>query len=485
MRVPTDLMAELERTEGAEERAATYPRNDGGTARALLDYYGRDLLAVQGSRDEWATWNGEKWVFRQTGQLTAEFERAVSHPLQRAAGRSPEDEGLGPWANTCSNTARMIAGIRHAHNLAQTPERDQSVSLDAFDRAPELLGCENGVLDLSGTEPVLRQRTRDLLVLKSTRCEFDPEATHPALDEYLDRFLPEPDLREFVQRVLGYAALRDGNPERLMVWFRGPTSTGKSTLVEWTHQTLGAEYSTSTDPSLFREKREAGATTELAQALDKRFLALSEFGSSSSLHVSIIKRLTGWESIEARRAQHDKTVMRLPAFTPVVATNDVPRVDDPDGAFRRRLVVVPFRHQAPPDASKSHVNDRETYAAVLAWLVRGYLAYKRDGVAPDSWPGAVRDETDETFHDLSPGDRFWAECVEEAEGERLLPEVLRVAFFAWQSERDVAESQRLTPNQFAQFVGKKKLATGSRKVPNPEGGKRKSARFYVGVRLRE
>jgi len=250
-------MAELERTEAAEERATRYQRNDGGTARALLDYFGRDLLAVRGTRDEWATWNGERWVFRQTGQLTAEFERAVSHPLQRAAGQSPENKELASWANTCSNTAKMVAGIRHAHNLAQTPERDQAISLDDFDTAPELLGCENGVLDLSGTEPVLRQRTRDLLVLKSTRCEFDPEATHPALDEYLDRFLPEPDLRAFVQRLLGYAALRDGNPERLMVWFRGPTSTGKSTLVEWTHQTLGVDYSTSTDPSRTPPRRSA------------------------------------------------------------------------------------------------------------------------------------------------------------------------------------------------------------------------------------
>lgn len=476
MRMPTELVAVLDRVEAAEKRAPTYQRNDGGTARALLDYYGRDLLAVEGTRDEWATWNGERWVFRQTGQLTAEFERAVSHPLQRAAERTPEDEGLAKWANTCSNTARMIAGIRHAHNLAQTPERDQSVALDEFDREPELLGVANGVLDLSGPAPILRPRTRGLLVLKSTRCEYDPDATHPALDEYLDRFLPEPDLREFVQRLLGYAALRDGNPERLMVWFRGPTSTGKSTLVEWTHQALGSDYSTSTDPSIFREKREAGATTELAQALDKRFLALSEFGSSSSLHVSIIKRLTGWESIEARRAHHDTTVMRLPGFTPVVATNDVPRVDDPDGAFRRRLVVVPFRHQAPPDASKSRVNDAETYAAVLAWLVRGYMSYKRDGVAPGTWPGAVGGETDQTFHDLSPGDRFWAECVEETEGERLVPQDLLDAFRRWQGDQAIDEAHRLTPGQFKQFVAKKKGYT-----TQPRGGHR----YYIGLRLRD
>ncbi|MBB1057852.1 hypothetical protein G6020_10700 [Dietzia sp. B19] len=480
MRLSDDLMAELERVVAAENRAASYHRTDTGTARALLDHFGRDLLAVRGTYDEWATWDGERWVFRKSGQLTVEFERAVSTPLQRAAAESPEDEALARWANTCSNTSKMVAGIRHAHNLAQTAERGLSVDLAEFDTAPELLGVTNGVLDLSGDEPVVRPRTRDLLLTKSTSCEFDPDATHEAFTEYLDRFLPEPDLREFVQRVLGYAAVRDGNPERLMVWLRGETSTGKSTLVEWTHKTLGTGYSMATDPSMFREKREAGATSELAHSLSKRFLGLSEFGSSSSLHVSIIKRLTGSESISARRAHSPVVEERIPAFTPVVATNDVPRVDDPDGAFKRRLMVVPFRHQAPPDASKSRVNDPETYPAVLAWLVRGYFAYKRDGVAPDTWPGAVRDETNETFFDLSPGDRFWDECVEVDPTARVLAHDFTSAFREWQGDQGIDESHRLTLDQFKQWVAKEK---GWQTKPRQVAGK--NARFYVGLRLRE
>lgn len=483
MLVPSDLIAELDRVEAAERRAPTYAWNDGGTARALLDYFGPDLLAVTGSKDLWAVWDGGRWSFRRTDQLTAEFEQAVSHPLQRAAKRTPDNKDLARWANTVSNTSRMTAGIKHAHNLAQVAERNQTIAVEEFDAYPEAIGVVNGILDLSGPVPVLRSRSREWKITRSTPCEFDSTATHPALTEYLNKFLPEPDLREFVQRLLGYAALRDGNPERLMAWLRGETSTGKSTIAEWVHHTLGAQHSMTTDPSLFREKREAGATSELAKSLSRRFLVLSQFGSSSKLHVSIIKRLTGAESIPARRAHSPEVVERVPGFTPVVVTNKVPHVDDPDSAFRRRLVVVPFLHASDPNAAdRRRTTDEETWPAVLAWLAQGYAAFKRVGIRPNTWPAAVQEETDRTFMDLSPGDQFWDKRVRPAQGEWVRTNVLWREFFQWQLDAGVPDEARLNETQFKRFVREQKDLTPT---PRKEsvGEAKKSVKVYVGIRL--
>lgn len=486
MRVPTDVMEELVRVESAEARAPGYQWNDNGTGRALLDYFGRDLLAIRDARadDAWAFWTGREWSLRPHHRLVAEFHRAVAQPMVRVAA-AQENDALAKWALSCGNYGKATAGIRSAHATAQTDEYDQVISLDEFDRAPELLGVANGILDLRGEKPVLIPRSRDLLVTKSTPCEYHPDATHPALDSYLDAFLPEPDMREFVQRVLGYAALRDGNSERRMFWFKGGTSTGKSAIVDWVHHTLGGHYSMSTDPALFREKREQGATSELHEALDRRFLALSEFGSSTTLHASILKRLTGSDSIQARKAHVGDPSERIPAFTPVVSTNEIPRIDNPDEGLQRRLVVVPFLHASDPnERDKREVLNPETWPAVLAWLAGGYAAYKREGLGPDTWPGAVARETERTFGDLSPGDQFWAECVEEVEGERVLPADMVKAFFKWQAQEDVPEEVRLTKSKFQQFVNQQKKRRPDKRWERIGPGERKAVKFHIGVRLK-
>lgn len=130
-KMTTEQRAEVRRKNAEMQRILSCPRTDDGNAQALLDHYRHDLLAVEGTRNEWLIKRSGQWVRRRTGDLTAEFERAVSRPLRRATVLAPEDKGLSRWARSCGMYWRMIAGIRRAHKLAQTPERSQTITREA------------------------------------------------------------------------------------------------------------------------------------------------------------------------------------------------------------------------------------------------------------------------------------------------------------------------------------------------------------------
>ena len=79
-----------------------------------------------------------------------------------------------------------------------------------------------------------------------------------------------------------------------------------------------------------------------------------EVGNRNRLHSDVIKRLTGGDSISARALYSNVVVQQIPMFTPIIATNSMPTIEDGDAALWRRLLVLPFDTSVPLGSIKTN-----------------------------------------------------------------------------------------------------------------------------------
>ena len=88
----------------------------------------------------------------------------------------------------------------------------------------------------------------------------------------------------------------------------------------------------------------------------------------------------------------------MPKFKLFIVGNHKPRLDNVDEAMRRRLLLVPFTVQIPPEERDPDLPTKlkVEWPAILRWMLDGCLGWQRTGLAA---PKMVTDATDEYFND--------------------------------------------------------------------------------------
>ena len=129
------------------------------------------------------------------------------------------------------------------------------------------------------------------------------------------------------------------------------------------------------EPDLFLHRQGAHPTGEM-DLLGIRWCVVSEIEKDRRLAEATMKRLTGGDTIRARRMRQD-FIEFTPSHTAIMVTNHLPKVSGDDPAIWRRLRVVPFDVVIPEDQRNKHLDEQLQLDAdaVLAWAVAGYLDY--------------------------------------------------------------------------------------------------------------
>src|SRR5262249_19235949 len=128
--------------------------------------------------------------------------------------------------------------------LAKADRRLQ-ITMDKLDAEPLWLNTPTGTLDLA-TGRIWAPRFGDLLTM-ATRVGYDPDATCPTWERFLARVLPDPEVRAFFQRSVGYS-LTGLTIEQVMWFLYGRGRNGKSTALNALAHPLG-DYAGSTQAS--------------------------------------------------------------------------------------------------------------------------------------------------------------------------------------------------------------------------------------------
>lgn len=481
-----------------------YPNNHRGVGKMVRDFWGDDLRPIL-QNQEWAFWNEalKRLKRLKTADLYHMVELGAEIPLRQAAEAlweqadamdeaGEEDEAkklrkeggeLMRRSESAGNVSTMDASLKVAHSLP-----GEFINLEHFDTNPLTFGASNGVIDLTPIkdkdydEPLLREGSLKDLILLNTEVPWEENFTHPLWENYLDTFLPDPAYRRFVRKVLGYA-LMGGNPRRLMIFLQGPTSTGKTTIMEAIQAATGEYTTTVAANALFREKQDAGPAPEMLTAMPKRIVFSSEVSGRNRLHADVIKRVTGGDELAARALYSNDIVVRRPMFTPVIATNSAPTIADGDAALWRRLLVLPFDHQVPPDSVVMDriENDPDAVKAVLAWLIEGLRDYLMEGLDPNTFPDEIVERQRQFIGDTGDFQQFLAEHVEYAPGAFVDRDKIYQLYCSWAVAEGIKDA--IPRNWFVRRMTENGIDHESKSLRNKETKRTRRATVFTGIKL--
>jgi P4 family phage/plasmid primase-like protien len=478
--------------------ADKYTMDDSGNAEHLLDVVDGSAWYVPAEKS-WHFWSDASgcWMPDELGgqiivaaQLVGKRQRELALDYNErlvSAGSSVAKDVGGELAGRISalsrhaKTSSSYGGLRNMAAIAAAQPRAHKAA-EAFDADARLLACCNGTVVLDPDSGVLfRAAARADLCSLTTGTEFVPGARFGAWERYLRRFLPDAAARGWLQRLVGYA-LEGGNPERVMAFLVGQSSTGKTTFINAIMAALGG-YAGPMNLSLFRDNQDEKPRADLVRALGRRVLCASEASAEWFLHGDQIKRLTGGDPIVARLLYSSVYVARVPMFVPFVATNNMPQIHGADKALRRRIVQMRFDSvvavESEDHRAAAALLSPEGRRGVLAWAVRGWELYRERGIR--DMPDSVRAATAKMHAELSDLDVFLGEVYEESNSPSAwvsAPDMYE-RWRIWVAENDVID--RMSAVKFGREIN----ARGYPAVPRKEGGRvGKTVRMRPGLRLR-
>ncbi|WP_248311416.1 DNA primase family protein [Bosea sp. ASV33] len=317
------------------------------------------------------------------------------------------------FANSSCNTGKIDGMLKQAVGFL-------SKALADFDTDPLVLNLENGTLRISKAtvedeesdpaEPRFRttvtikldKHRREDWICKLAPVAYDPKATCPIFDAFLERILPHPQIRAYVLRYFGYA-LTALTTEQVFVLLHGEGSNGKSTLVDVISRLMG-DYATSLPiATLTGEDRRKGAeaTPDLVRTPGARLVRSAEPKEGMPFDESLIKSLTSGEPILVRRLNHEFNEV-YPKFKLAISANRKPVIKGNDDGIWRRVVLVPFEVQIAEEHKDKSLPEKlwAERAGILNRLLEGLEDFLMLGSL--SPPGEIkaasqeyRDESDQ------------------------------------------------------------------------------------------
>ena len=354
---------------------------DLGNAERLVNQYG-SILHYCYERNKWLIWSGKAWEWDSGARITSLAKLTVRN-IYHEAGDEPDEKRrkeLADHAKRSESDHRLTAMI----NLARS-ERGIPVKVTELDTNPWLFNCLNGTLDLR-TGQLLPHGKEDLLTIL-VLIEYHPEAQCPRWLAFLDRVTGgNMELAKYLQRAVGYSLTGD-TKSQVLFFLYGLGNNGKSTFVT-TIRKLTGEYGerVNTDLFMLKDKNMGGPKEALANLKGKRYVVASELEDGRRLAVSLVKDMTGGETIKADR-KYEHEIEYQPTHKLWLVGNHKPVIADTTLSIWRRVKLIPFTVTIPDKEIDPDLPSKleAELPGVLAWAIRGCLDWQRHGLRePDT-----------------------------------------------------------------------------------------------------
>src|SRR6516165_7879252 len=198
--------------------------------------------------------------------------------------------------------------------------------------------------------------------------------------------------------------------EHRCVFAHGAGTNGKSTLLNTINRIFG-DYATVADVGTFLAHNHERHPTDIAKLHGARLVVAQETERGRRWDEVKIKAMTGGDKMTARFMRQDFFDF-TPVFKLFITGNNRPHLDNVDEAMRRRLMIVPFTVQIPPDERDPQLPAKlmKEAPAILRWCIDGCLDWQRIGLQP---PTVVTEATMEYFNDQDIIKQWLDECTED------------------------------------------------------------------------
>lgn len=362
----------------------TRPRTEFGLADRMADHYG-DNLRWCPQLGTWMTYQEGVWR-ADTKQVAEWYAQAMIRRLEDTEADSYDDTPeLAPDGTELPSARSMFMewvgkqqtrkAVTAAASLAMGVPL-MRMNQSTFDASPLMLNARNGVVDLT-TGELMRHSPEQRMTLQAATSYLPEEA--PQWEAFLRRVQPDPMMRAYLQRVIGYCAT-GLTTEQVFFLFHGSGANGKGVFQNVLAHVLGSYSQTVPVETLMASSVDGRIPNDVARMAGRRFLVASETKAGKALDEQRIKQLTGGDTIAARymRAEWFE-------FTPVgkiqLTTNHLPRLSD-DSATWRRIHLITWPVEIPETERDGFLQQRlldEESSGILRWVVQGTLMWLAEG----------------------------------------------------------------------------------------------------------
>ena len=274
----------------------------------------------------------------------------------------------------------------HRETILKDAASVYPIKISEFDSDPYLFNCINGTLDMRTGK--LRQHSAEDMLTMLSGVTYDPGASAELFEKFInDVTQGDTETAMYIQKVMGYCLTGDTSEECFFTLYGATTRNGKSTLLETILRMLG-DYGRSAKPETFAAKKTAngsGPSEDLARLVGARMVSVSEVPRGMNLDSSLMKTVTGGDTITARFLCENSFEYR-PQFKQVFNTNWLPQASDITLFSSDRVRVIPFeRHFAEEERDKNlkaKLSTPESLSGILNWCLEGLRLWKEAGLAP-------------------------------------------------------------------------------------------------------
>lgn len=455
------VVASLTQHRPRAEGSPAFPLTDAGNAERFAARNVGKVIFVHGW-DRWLVWDGSRWApdeKRAVYQLAIETVRSIHAEAATAA----EPAAISKHALTSEKRERIEAMLALARVLDPI-----AVSPDDLDRSADLFNVANGTIDLRTGR--LSSHARRPYLTKRSPAVWDPEAKASLWERFLERVLPDADVRAYVQRAMGYS-LTGNVSEHCLFFAHGAGANGKSTFLEVVRELAGeGEYAKAAAPDLLLSRKQDRHAVEIADLRGARFITTVEAGEGRAWDESRVKWLTGGDMLTARLL-YGAPFSFQPTHKLWIAANHRPRVNGTDHGFWRRVHLIPFVVTIPKEEQDPNLRAKlsDELDGILRWAVEGCLQWRRGGLRP---PRTVLAATQAYRASEDVLAAFLGEACVEAQGSRVLVGALYDEFRRW-AER--SGERQMTKRAFGDALEERGI---ERKASN-------GSRWFFGIGLRQ
>lgn len=351
-----------------------YALTDVGNAQRFKDMYGNIVRYIPELK-QFAIFNGKNWGISSKGEIER-MARIVLKTIKEEALKiqdSTQRQALIKHANKSESEQRLKAMI----NLLKS-EENIAMSITAFDRDPMLLNCNNGTINLK--TGLLIPHKADNYIMKIINIDYKKEAQCPLFNAFLNKTFKNNDrLIGYLKRVIGYS-LTGLTIEQCLFILQGVGSNGKSVLID-VLRALFNNYSCNAEFKTFTKQASQAIRNDVARMANARFITAVEGDKKASLDESLIKSMTGGDTITARFL-HKEYFDYDPTFKIFLVTNFLPKISNSGHSIWRRIKIINFDVIIPKAEQDKELTKKlkTELSGILNWAIEGCIEWQKDSL---------------------------------------------------------------------------------------------------------
>jgi len=430
------------------EKKRNYAFTDLGNAERFIDQH-KNIVRYYSVRDKWLIWDEKHWALDDTGYLTRLAHNTARSIYNEAANSTSDNNRKAIAKHAIRSEARS-----RIENMLHSSKPYLAVRPDQLDQHPMLLNVANGIIDL--TTGNLMPHDRELLLTKKIDVEYHLDAECPEWEKFLDLVTGgDKELQFFLQLAVGYT-LTGLTDEHCLFFLYGTGQNGKTTFTE-TIRRLLSDYTLRVDIEALLQSwgRGQAATPQIAGMAGSRYVLASEVPENRKINESLVKDLTGGDTITARYLFANPFTFD-PTHKLWLFGNYKPRISGTDEGIWRRIRIIPFNVIIPKEIRRPMSEVLQKFEAekvgILTWMITGCLLWQSNGL---QMVGAVENATSEYRTEQDLVQQFLEEKCEMGLEYSIMKDTLYTTWREWCDAAGEKESYKRTKKWLTQQMTKR------------------------------